>query len=386
MSRFIVAIVLIVVLNPAGAWGDESSKSGSEPEYATKFRALQKTTKEKVAAVYSELEKEFDAAKTEADIEKVSVKARERSLKIVSPAVMEALELVRPHAADLAAVKPLIWIAGDRRVPDAASDAVELLRKHHLTRAETIEFARLSRGDTSGWVEPLLRAQVASADLAKDQRPRVLLILAIHLQTLATEPSRLEDAPGLEDEAVKILEELTEKHADAEIVPGVKIGEVAKSSIFEIKNLGIGKVIPDIKAEDLDGVTFKLSDYRGKVVMLSFWASWCGPCMALVPHERELVEQYKDKPFVLIGVNGDPDKKELKKVLEQHKITWRSFWCGEDGPEGELPKTWNVNGWPMVYLIDHKGVIQAKGHSGRELERKIEKLIAKAEKEIPPKK
>ena len=52
--------------------------------------------------------------------------------------------------------------------------------------------------------------------------------------------------------------------------------------------------------------------------MLSFWASWCGPCMGLIPHERELVEQFKGRPFALIGVNGDPDKKELKPVLEKY--------------------------------------------------------------------
>ena len=120
-------------------------------------------------------------------------------------------------------------------------------------------------------------------------------------------------------------------------------------------------------------------DYRGKTVMLSFWASWCGPCMGLIPHERELVEQFKGRPFALIGVNGDPDKKELKPVLETNKITWRSFWAGEKGPEGSIPMQWNVNGWPTIYVIDAEGVIRSKTALGKTLDAKLEEWVKKAE-------
>ena len=62
---------------------------------------------------------------------------------------------------------------------------------------------------------------------------------------------------------------------------------------------------PDIEGDDFDGTRFKLSDYRGKVVAVSFWASWCKPCRELIPHERAIVERFQGRNFVLLGVNID---------------------------------------------------------------------------------
>jgi thiol-disulfide isomerase/thioredoxin len=187
-------------------------------------------------------------------------------------------------------------------------------------------------------------------------------------------------AARLEGEAVELFYELREKYSRSEYGYGFTIGDIAKSSLFEIKNLGVGKTAPDIRAEDLDGETFKLSDYRGKTVLLSFWASWCGPCMALVPRERELVERYKGRPFALVGVNADMDKEQLRSALEAHPVTWRSFSCGEKGPFGPIPRSWNVNSWPTVSLIDHAGVIRAKHLDFKALPAMIEELVAEAER------
>ena len=82
----------------------------------------------------------------------------------------------------------------------------------------------------------------------------------------------------------------------------------------------------------------------------------------MYPHERSLVEKFKNSPFALIGVNSDGDLDRLKPRLEEENITWRSFWCGPDGTSGPIPTKWNVRGWPTIYLIDHQGVIRAKGH------------------------
>jgi len=100
-------------------------------------------------------------------------------------------------------------------------------------------------------------------------------------------------------------------------------------------------------------------------------------------HERSLVKKMADKPFALVGVNSDKDLKALKPVLEEEKITWRSFWNGEEGMGGPISKEWNVRGWPTLYVIDHKGVIRHKflGSPGDEkLDAAIEKLVAEAEK------
>jgi Thioredoxin-like len=109
----------------------------------------------------------------------------------------------------------------------------------------------------------------------------------------------------------------------------------------------------------------------------------------MYPHERSLVKKLADKPFVLLGVNSDTDLDELKKVLEEEQITWRSFWNGKAGTNGPISTEWNVHGWPTLYIIDHKGVVRHKhvGNPGNDkLDAAIEKLIEAAEKETPPKK
>jgi thiol-disulfide isomerase/thioredoxin len=134
---------------------------------------------------------------------------------------------------------------------------------------------------------------------------------------------------------------------------------MAKAELYEINHLSVGKAAPEIEGEDIDGNKLKLSDYRGKVVVLSFWASWCGPCMQMVPSEVGLANQMKGKPFALVGVNGDLDRDAAKHAVENEKMTWPSFW-NKDGPNGPIPTTWNIRGWPTVFVLDPNGVLRFK--------------------------
>jgi hypothetical protein len=101
--------------------------------------------------------------------------------------------------------------------------------------------------------------------------------------------------------------------------------------------------------------------------------------MELVPHECELAEIYKDKRFAIVGVNADPDKTALENVLSKHQISWRSFWCGEDGPLGEIARAWNVNAWPTTYFIDHRGVIRGRDVKGAALDAMVKQMVSEAE-------
>ena len=101
----------------------------------------------------------------------------------------------------------------------------------------------------------------------------------------------------------------------------------------------------------------------------------------MYPHERSLVKRLDDKPFALIGVNSDSDRKKIKEVMKKEGITWRSFWNG-GGTNGPISTRWNVTGWPTMYLIDHAGIIRHKwtGNPGEEtLDAALDALVEQAE-------
>ena len=95
----------------------------------------------------------------------------------------------------------------------------------------------------------------------------------------------------------------------------------------------------------------------------------------MIPHERSLVEDLKDKPFALIGVNSDRDLADYRRQAKEMGVTWRSFWCGEEGTRGPIPTKWNVRGWPTIYVLDHEGVIRFKGVRGEAMTKAVEQLL-----------
>ena len=154
------------------------------------------------------------------------------------------------------------------------------------------------------------------------------------------------------------------------------LGKIARGELFELRNLVVGKVAPEIEGQDLDGRTLRLSDFRGKVVALAFWATWCGPCMYNIPKERELVRRLEKKPFVLLGINGDADRETAKSRAAKEHITWRSWWDGQNGP---IVEHWGVSSWPTHYVLDTQGIIRYKNPQGDHFYQAIDRVVAEAE-------
>ena len=130
-----------------------------------------------------------------------------------------------------------------------------------------------------------------------------------------------------------------------------------------VRSLMVGKTAPEIDGKDLDGKPFRLSDYRGKVVVLAFWGEWCGICRTSYPYERLLEELYKNWPFAIVGVNSDESRETARRAIAQQQLTYRSWWDGDgawdgDAANGPIAEAWNVGGWPAVYVIDARGVIR----------------------------
>lgn len=188
----------------------------------------------------------------------------------------------------------------------------------------------------------------------------------------------LKQAEELNKRTEMIYEKLAKDYADVPMANGRgTIGSTIKAALFELQNLSIGKVAPEVLCLNIDGdKDDKLSNYKGKVVVLDIWATWCGPCKAMIPHEREMNEKLKGKPFAFISISGDDKKETLTAFLEKEKMPWTHWFADRKG----ILKDWNIRFYPTMYILDHKGVIRAKGLRGEELEKKVIELIAEAEK------
>ncbi len=176
----------------------------------------------------------------------------------------------------------------------------------------------------------------------------------------------------LSAEAQQMFETVLAQYADCPTQPRhslrkpkATLGEEATVELFQLNHLEAGKVAPEISGNDVDGQPLTLSRYRGEVVVLSFWASWCGPCMQMIPLERALAERLKDQPFTMLGVNGDGSAADAKRAMQKEHVSWPSFW-NQGGPNGAIADTWNIHGWPTVFVIDSNGVIRLKfeGYGG----------------------
>jgi peroxiredoxin len=141
-----------------------------------------------------------------------------------------------------------------------------------------------------------------------------------------------------------------------------------------------GDISVEIHGADVDGNRIKLSDFRGKVVLVNFWGTWCPPCRAQIPHEREMVEsKYAGRPFVLLGIAKDSPA-TLRNFLNTNPLPWPNI---AEGDSGVISRQWEVEGFPSAVLIDHDGRIIDRWLSGfdpKEVWAKVEEAVRAIEK------
>jgi thiol-disulfide isomerase/thioredoxin len=132
-----------------------------------------------------------------------------------------------------------------------------------------------------------------------------------------------------------------------------------------------------MKFTAIDGRQVDLANLRGKVVLIDFWATWCGPCVDELPNLRSVYEEYQDRGFEVIGVSGDAanDRTKLIDFIARNEVTWPQYFDGE-GMEGEYFARYDISGLPATFLLDRTGKLVATGLRGDRLKENVERWLA----------
>jgi peroxiredoxin len=139
-------------------------------------------------------------------------------------------------------------------------------------------------------------------------------------------------------------------------------------------SLVVGAAFPGFTEADVAGKPLSLDAYRGKVVLVDFWATWCGPCVAELPNVLETYRTYHARGFEIIGISLDKDLNALTTFIKDHDLSWQQYFDGR-GWENKLAAKYGIRSIPTTFLVDGKGRIVAKDLRGNALAAELAKLL-----------
>lgn len=142
--------------------------------------------------------------------------------------------------------------------------------------------------------------------------------------------------------------------------------------ISNLKLIGVyvDNPAPDFEAATLSGDKIKLSDYRGKVVLIDFWATWCAPCVAELPNVKKLHEEYAADGLVILSISFDRDDKTVRRFAERKGMSWTQIRA-DGADKGPLAKLYGVAAIPATFVIAPDGKVVAKDVTGARLSKAI---------------
>lgn len=176
-----------------------------------------------------------------------------------------------------------------------------------------------------------------------------------------------------ETKAKELTEQIKKDFPDSKVVARMKRQEEAEKLRA---GLTVGAAFPDFNVKDTDGKALTLANYKGKVVLIDFWATWCGPCVQELPNVLKAYEKHHAAGFEIIGISLDNQAEKLEKFVKDKNMPWPQFFDGK-GWQNELAEKYGVNSIPATYLLDRDGKIIGKGLRGEKLEEAVAAALAK---------
>lgn len=157
--------------------------------------------------------------------------------------------------------------------------------------------------------------------------------------------------------------------------PTMKQAQIFVGNAKRMRGIQIGDAAPEISLNSVQDKPVSLSSLRGKVVLIDFWASWCGPCRQENPNVVKAYNRFKDKGFEIYSVSLDKDKASWVKAIEKDGLLWPSHVSDLKYWQSAAAQTYGVNGIPATFLLDKDGKIIGKNLRGEALEKKLEEVL-----------
>jgi serine/threonine protein kinase/thiol-disulfide isomerase/thioredoxin len=289
-----------------------------------------------------------------------------------TPAAVEATIWVLETGSTVAKVDP-----SARPICDQALTRLEkaLDRPDFGNACRVLAYNPSARGDK------LLKAAASSH---KDTDVRGLSAYALGI-SLAQQAEAAKAGTELQARLTREAEDQLEKVAkEFDQVPhqNSTLGASARRKLYQIRSLSVGRKAREITGTTLDGKPMTLSQHKGKVTLVFFWASWCGYSRQVLPYTLAWSAKYKDRSFALVGVNCDDDKAVAQRAVAKAQLPYPSWWDG-GATGGRINSEWLIDGFPTLYLIGPDGVIRDKWDGKPEqadVEAAVDKLVSQTER------
>ena len=179
----------------------------------------------------------------------------------------------------------------------------------------------------------------------------------------------LKDAELIDDVLAK-LESINPNYA-----PLVKYKEAVTEARYQKNRLAIGQPAPNFTFPNEEGKMVSLSEFKGKLLVIDFWASWCGPCRTEISHIKDVYAKYKNKGVNVLSVSIDKKDADWKKAIKEEQMPWTQL-CAP-GAGKDIMKEYQFSGIPYIILLDADGKILAKGLSGKDIDKAINAALNK---------
>ncbi len=301
------------------------------------------------------------------DIEDLLIEAE---MKFSEGAYIDAVRLYRKadKASGETALQPILGLAQSYNRAGAYKNAVEVAQRG-LTLASAVEDQVRLLNQLGYGQFGLAGDDVDKLDAAATTFERILELTDGQELTTRYNLARARLRQGRDDQGIAHLE------AYLELAPAGTYADEARTLIAEPRR-GRENLAPDASMVTLDGSFLDLADWKGDVVLVDFWATWCAPCIAAMPALRRLSKRAEKNPFHLLSISVDSERSVVEAAVAEHRMTWPQVW---DERSDLAHKSFSVKRFPTYILIDHEGkiVYRASGW-GSSIERQLMGEIATA--------